>query len=134
MNTLTYLQGYSRDILSQVDTLIAENRLRSVLEKRYPDLHELRSDKALYDYTIAIKNRYLKKSQPLNKVLYDDKITLKKQALGLHSYIAKNHGGKTKSKNEIRISFKLKQVPEPLLRMVVVHELAHLKEKDHNYS
>lgn len=132
MNTLTYLQGYSRDILSQVDTLIAENRLRSVLEKRYPDLHELRSDKALYDYTIAIKNRYLKKSQPLNKVLYDDKITLKKQALGLHSYIAKNHGGKTKSKNEIRISSKLKQVPEPLLRMVVVHELAHLKEKDHN--
>ena len=132
MNTLTYLQGYSSDILSQVDTLIAENRLRSVLEKRYPDLHQLRSDKALYDYTIALKNQYLKKSQPLNKVLYDDKITLKKQALGLHSYIAKNHGGKTKSKNEIRISSKLKQVPEPLLRMVVVHELAHLKEKDHN--
>ena len=23
-------------------------------------------------------------------------------------------------------------MPEPLLRMVVVHELAHLKEKDHN--
>ncbi|QYJ87449.1 M48 family metallopeptidase [Shewanella mesophila] len=132
MNTLTYLQGYSNEILSQVDTLIAENRLRSVLEKRYPDLHELRSDKALYDYTIALKNRYIKKSQPLNKVLYDDKITLKKQALGLHSYIAKNHGGKTKSKNEIRISSKLKQVPEPFLRMVVVHELAHLKEKDHN--
>ncbi|QYK02671.1 M48 metallopeptidase family protein [Shewanella psychrotolerans] len=132
MNTLTYLQGYNSDILSQVDTLIAENRLRAVLEKRYPDLHELRSDKALYDYTIALKNRYLKKSQPLNKVLYDDKITLKKQALGLHSYIAKNHGGKTKSKNEIRISSKLKLVPEPLLRMVVVHELAHLKEKDHN--
>lgn len=132
MNTLTYLQGYSSDIIAQVNDLIAENRLRSVLEKRYPTLHELRSDKALYDYTIALKNRYLKQSQPLNKVLYDDKITLKKQALGLHTYIAKNHGGKTKAKNEIRISSKLKQVPEPLLRMVVVHELAHLKEKDHN--
>jgi hypothetical protein len=132
MNTLTYLQGYSSDIIAQVNDLIAENRLRSVLEKRYPTRHELRSDKALYDYTIALKNRYLKQSQPLNKVLYDDKITLKKQALGLHTYIAKNHGGKTKAKNEIRISSKLKQVPEPLLRMVVIHELAHLKEKDHN--
>ncbi|MCG9696270.1 M48 family metallopeptidase [Shewanella sp. Isolate11] len=132
MNTLPYLQGYSSEILAQVQTLISENRLRAVMEKRYPDIHDIRSDKALYDYTIALKNRYLKKSSPLNKVLYDDKITLKKQALGLHSYIAKNHGGKTKSKNEIRISSKLRQVPEPLLRMVVVHELAHLKEKDHN--
>ncbi len=132
MNTFPYLQGYNSDLIAQVENLIRDNRLRAVLEKRYPDLHEIRSDKALYDYTIALKNRYLKKSQPLNKVIYDDKITLKKQALGLHSYIAKNHGGKTKSKNEIRISSKLRQVPEPLLRMVVVHELAHLKEKDHN--
>ncbi|GIU22911.1 M48 family metallopeptidase [Shewanella colwelliana] len=132
MTTLNYLQGYSPQLLAQIDTLIAENRLRAALEKRYPQIHDIRSDKALYDYTIALKNRYLKKSQPLNKVLYDDKITLKKQALGLHSYIAKNHGGKTKSKNEIRISSKLRYVPEPLLRMVVVHELAHLKEKDHN--
>ncbi len=132
MNTLPYLQGYSNELIAQVESLIRDNRLRTVLEKRYPEIHEIRSDKALYDYTIALKNRYLKKSQPLNKVLYDDKITLKKQALGLHSYIAKNHGGKTKAKNEIRISSKLRQVPEPLLRMVVVHELAHLKEKDHN--
>ncbi|WP_394229358.1 M48 metallopeptidase family protein [Shewanella colwelliana] len=132
MTTLNYLQGYSPQLLAQINTLIAENRLRAALEKRYPQIHDIRSDKALYDYTIALKNRYLKKSQPLNKVLYDDKITLKKQALGLHSYIAKNHGGKTKSKNEIRISSKLRYVPEPLLRMVVVHELAHLKEKDHN--
>jgi predicted metal-dependent hydrolase len=41
-------------------------------------------------------------------------------------------GGKLKSKNEIRIASQLKQLPLPLLRMVVVHELAHLREKDHN--
>ncbi|MCE9678289.1 DUF45 domain-containing protein [Shewanella sp. AS1] len=132
MALLPYLQGYSPAILEQVESLIAQSRLEEVLKRRYSDQHSIRSDKTLYDYTIALKNRYLKKSQPLSKVLFDDKITLKKQALGLHSYIAKNHGGKTKSKNEIRIAARLKQVPEPLLRMVVVHELAHLKEKDHN--
>ncbi|QLE85026.1 MULTISPECIES: M48 family metallopeptidase [Shewanella] len=130
--TLTYLQGYPSQLIEQVQQLINEDRLASSLQKRYPEVHQLSSDKALYDYTMAYKQRYLKRSSPLNKVLWDDKITLKKQALGLHSYIAKNHGGKTKSKNEIRISSKLKRVPEPLLRMVVVHELAHLKEKDHN--
>ena len=41
-------------------------------------------------------------------------------------------GGKLKRKNEIRISTAFKQAPEPLLRMIVVHELAHLKEKEHN--
>ncbi|QYJ81150.1 M48 metallopeptidase family protein [Shewanella aegiceratis] len=132
MSSLPYLQGYRPELISQVNELIETNRLRSVLERRYPDSHTIRSDKALYDYTMALKNRYLKKSSPLSKVIFDDKITLKKQALGLHSYVAKNHGGKTKSKNEIRIAAHLKEVPEPLLRMVVVHELAHLKEKDHN--
>ncbi|QYJ91388.1 M48 metallopeptidase family protein [Shewanella halotolerans] len=132
MSSLPYLQGYRPELISQVNELVETNRLRSVLERRYPDGHTIRSDKALYDYTMALKNRYLKKSSPLSKVIFDDKITLKKQALGLHSYVAKNHGGKTKSKNEIRIAARLKEVPEPLLRMVVVHELAHLKEKDHN--
>ncbi|KIO37436.1 YgjP-like metallopeptidase domain-containing protein [Shewanella sp. cp20] len=132
MSSLPYLQGYRPELISQVNELIETNRLRTVLERRYPDSHAIRSDKALYDYTMALKNRYLKKSSPLSKVIFDDKITLKKQALGLHSYVAKNHGGKIKSKNEIRIAARLKEVPEPLLRMVVVHELAHLKEKDHN--
>ena len=132
MSSLPYLQGYRPELISQVNELIETNRLRTVLERRYPESHTIRSDKALYDYTMALKNHYLKKSSPLSKVIFDDKITLKKQALGLHSYVAKNHGGKTKSKNEIRIAARLKEVPEPLLRMVVVHELAHLKEKDHN--
>ena len=37
-----------------------------------------------------------------------------------------------KAKHEIRISALFKQLPFPLLKMVVVHELAHLREKDHN--
>lgn len=74
----------------------------------------------------------MKKTQPLSKVVYDGKIHIVNHALGLHSYVARNQGGKLKSKNELRVSDLFKNTPEPFLNMIVVHELAHLKEKDHN--
>ncbi len=132
MNPLKYLTGYQQEIQDQVSSLLSNDKLKDVLLKRYPKAHEIRTDKALYDYTMAIKNQYLRKSQPLSKIQYDDKISLSHQALGLHSFVSRVQGSKTKAKNEIRISSRLKKVPEPFLRMLVVHELAHLKEKDHN--
>lgn len=78
------------------------------------------------------KNRYLKKSSPLSKVVFDNKIHVVNNALGLHSYVSKVHGGKIVSKNEIRIGAVFKQAPEAFLQMIVVHELAHLKEREHN--
>jgi len=132
MPNLPYLSGYQAEIQQQVQTLLSQGKLGEFLLKRHPVIHSVRTDKALYEYTIAIKNQYLRKSQPLSKVIFDDKISLSHQALGLHSYVARKQGAKIKAKNEIRISSRLKKVPEGLLRMVVVHELAHLKEKDHN--
>ncbi|MCL1049520.1 M48 family metallopeptidase [Shewanella abyssi] len=132
MQNLTYLNGYQAEIQQQVQTLLSQGKLGEFLLKRHPEIHSVRTDKALYEYTIAIKNQYLRKSQPLSKVIFDDKISLSHQALGLHSYVARKQGAKIKAKNEIRISSRLKKVPEGLLRMVVVHELAHLKEKDHS--
>lgn len=129
---LTYLQGYPEQILSQVQILIEQGKLKEYLNKKYPQNHQLTTDKALYQYTLTIKNQYLKKSQPLSKVIYDKKIHIINHALGLHSFVSRNHGGKLKSKNEIRISHLFQNAPEPLLKMLVVHELAHLKEKDHN--
>ncbi|STJ15803.1 metal dependent hydrolase [Escherichia coli] len=41
-------------------------------------------------------------------------------------------GGKLKAKAEIRVATVFRNAPEPFLRMIVVHELAHLKEKEHN--
>lgn len=38
---------------------------------------------------------------------------------------------KLKSKNEIRVASVFKNMPE-VLKMIVVHELAHFKEKDHD--
>ena len=106
MQPLKYLAGYSSEIQEQVQSLIAQDQLGQFLLKRHPQIHDVRTDKALYDYTIEIKNQYLRKSQPLSKVIFDDKISLSHQALGLHSYVARKQGAKIKAKNEIRISFK----------------------------
>ncbi|MBD1576503.1 MULTISPECIES: YgjP-like metallopeptidase domain-containing protein [Vibrio] len=130
--SLKYLQGYPQQVLTQVDQLIANGKLESWVQTKYPKMHALKTEKALYEYTMQIKNRYLKKSSPLSKVIYDPKIHVVNHALGLHTFVSRNHGGKLKAKNEIRIASIFKDAPEPLLRMLVVHELAHIKEKDHN--
>ena len=41
-------------------------------------------------------------------------------------------GGKLKSKREIRVASLFKEAPAALLEMIVVHELAHLKEPQHD--
>jgi hypothetical protein len=54
------------------------------------------------------------------------------QALGLHSYVSRVQGNKLKAKNEMRIGSVFKSAPIEFLNMIVVHELAHIKEKEHN--
>lgn len=132
MAELKYLIGYPENITTQARQLIDNNQLGETLLKKYPGVHTIRTDKALYAYTVDIKNTWLKQSQPLSKVIYDDKIKDLHHALGLHSFISRVQGGKHKAKNEIRIASLFKQAPLEFLRMIVVHELAHLKEKDHN--
>ncbi|WP_114785801.1 M48 family metallopeptidase [Vibrio tetraodonis] len=129
---LRYIQGYPEHIITPVTKMYQDGHLEAWFNQRYPDHHTIKSEKALFDYTMAIKNRYMKKTAPLRKVTYDNKIHLINNALGLHTYVAKVHGGKIKSNNEIKIASVFKQAPEPLLRMLVVHELVHLKEKEHN--
>lgn len=132
MNTLTYLQGYPESLLAQVTTLIEQNRLGEVLQKRYPHSHDISTDKALYQYTQEMKNQYLRNAAPVNKVMYDSKIHVLNNALGLHTAVSRVQGGKLKAKAEIRVATVFREAPEAFLRMIVVHELAHLKEKDHN--
>jgi predicted metal-dependent hydrolase len=127
-----YLQGYPAHLVDQIEGMIARDQLISWFDQRYPDQHQIQSERALYDYTLELKDRYLRKSSPINKVVYDNKIHVINNALGLHSYINKVHGSKIKTRNEIRIAALFKQGPEALLNMIVVHELAHIKEKEHN--
>lgn len=64
--------------------------------------------------------------------MYDNKIHVLKNALGLAYGGLRVQGGKLKAKAEIRVATVFRNAPEPFLRMIVVHELAHLKEKEHN--
>jgi len=132
MRQWKYLAGYSDNVTRQVRQLIDENKLAEVLLKKYPTPHEVRTDRSLYDFAMAIKNEFLRNSQPLSKVAYDGKIGLVHQALGLHSFVSRVQGGKLKAKNEIRVASVFKLAPVEFLRMIVVHELAHLKERDHD--
>ena len=131
-SSLKYLSHYSIEIRQQVLKLIKENNLKAYLLKQFPKPHEMTTDKALRAYALALKQQFLKKSAPLSQVKYDDKIHVVNNALGLHTYVSRIQGNKLKSKNEIRIGSMFKQAPEALLKMIVVHELAHLKEKEHN--
>lgn len=132
MSKLLYLQGYPENLLAQVTSLIEQNRLGEVLQKRYPDTHNVTTDKALYHYTQDLKSQFLRNAPPINKVAYDNKIHVLNNALGLHTAISRVQGGKLKAKAEIRVATVFRNAPEAFLRMIVVHELAHLKEKDHN--
>lgn len=113
MSSLIYLQGYPESILEQVQTLIDRQRLGPVLQQRYPDMHDVMSDKALYDFTLALKNRYMRNAPPINKVIWDNKIKVMKHALGLHTAISRVQGGNLKAKAEIRISTFSARHPNP---------------------
>lgn len=132
MHQLNYLAGYSEKITTQVSRLIAENKLSGFLMQKYPSIHDIRTDKALYDFAMELKNEFLRTAQPLSRVAYDGKIHVIQHALGSHTFVSRVQGGKLKAKHEIRVASVFRQAPAEFLKMIVVHELAHLKEKDHN--
>jgi len=132
MHHLKYLAGYSPQITARVAELVAENRLGSVIVQKYPQRHAVRTDRLLYDFTVTIKNEFLRTAQPLSRVAYDGKIHVINNALGTHTFVSRVQGGKLKAKHEIRIAAIFRDAPVEFLKMIVVHELAHLKEKEHN--
>ncbi|WP_166361435.1 M48 metallopeptidase family protein [Pseudomonas akapageensis] len=132
MTPLKYLQAYPQTLQDQVRQMIAQDRLGAYLQQRYPDRHAVQSDKALYAYVLALKQAHLRNAPNLDKVLFDNRLDLTHRALGLHTAVSRVQGGKLKAKKEIRIASLFKEAAPQFLRMIVVHELAHLKESDHN--
>tara|TARA_R110002050_G_scaffold9504_1_gene33308 strand:- start:467532 stop:468035 length:504 start_codon:yes stop_codon:yes gene_type:complete len=132
MTQLKYLAAYPEAVQDQVSALIDNKTLGDLLLKKYPKVHDIKTNKALYAYVIDLKNQFIRQSSPLSKVIYDDKLDVLHQALGLHTFVSRVQGNKLKAKNEMRIGSVFKTVPSAFLNMIVVHELAHLKEKDHN--
>lgn len=132
MQELKYLSAYSDQTRAQVSKLLEQNKLGDVLKGRYGGAHGIRTDRALYDYVQALRNEHLRNADPINKVAFDSKIHVINNALGLHTSISRVQGSKLKSKHEIRVASMFKEVPIEFLRMIAVHELAHLKEKQHD--
>jgi predicted metal-dependent hydrolase len=132
MTSLTYLRGYPPELLAEVDGLIAQRRLGETLRRRYPEMHDVRTDPALYDYVAALKGQFMRNAQAIAKVAYDNRLQIIQQALGTHTTVSRVQGNKLKAKREIRVASLFKEAPAPFLKMIVVHELAHLKEREHD--
>jgi len=130
--TLTYLNGYPADTVQQIEAMLQTHKLGPWLLKKYPQAHGMRDDRALFGYVQELKQDYLKGATPISKVLYDNKLQLVKNALGTHTTISRVQGSQLKAKREIRIASLFKDTPLEFLRMITVHELAHLRERDHD--
>lgn len=127
-----FIEGCAPSTRDRVRALIEEEQLGAHLRARYPTPHELNTNKQLRGYTNLIKAAHLKTTERLSKVCFDDKLHLIHHALGTQTFISHAHGGQLKARRELRVSSLFKRSPEPLLRMIVVHELAHLREREHN--
>lgn len=132
MHPLPYLAAYPDALRAQAAALVDAGQLGAVLLRRYPDAHGIRTDKALYAYVQELKERYLRQAGTVSRVAFDSKIQVVQHALGLHTAISRVQGSRLKAKHEIRIASVFKDTPLPFLRMIAVHELAHLKEKEHD--
>ena len=129
---IDYLSGFPPDWRTRAEALHAEGRLLPVLQRRYPEAHDVRDNARLYRYVQDMKRSHMKSSPPLGKVRYSEKISTVHNALGLHTYAVRIQGSKLKRKNELRVGSVFKDLPAAFLRMIVVHELAHLRHKDHD--
>ncbi len=132
MATLKYLDGYAPQLIEQVTRLIDEGRLAQTLARRYPDHHAVRTDRALYDYVTELKARHLRNAEPLSRVAFDSQLQVVQHALGTHTAVSRVQGNKLKAKREIRVAALFRDAPAAFLKMIVVHELAHLKQRAHD--
>ncbi|MDO9206017.1 M48 family metallopeptidase [Methylotenera sp.] len=129
---LKYLQHYPAILQDKIRLLQSQNMLGDYITNRYPQQHTIQTDKALYQYSNEIKQAFLRNAPLLDKVHYDNRLGIEHHALGLNTAISRVQGGKLKAKKEIKISSFFKTSPAEFLRMIVVHELAHLKERNHD--
>ena len=129
---LPYLAGYPADTLDQVRELLQQQRVGAWLRGKYPQSHDIRTDSALYSYVQTLRLRYLRSAMPVSKVAFDNKLQIVANALGTHTNVARVQGSRLKAKREIRIAALFKSAPPEFLQMIVVHELAHLRERAHD--
>nr|WP_247664273.1 YgjP-like metallopeptidase domain-containing protein [Ideonella alba] len=119
-------------MIAQVTPTLLAGQMHALLRQRHPEPNPVRDDRALFDYVNERKQRFLRNAPPIARIAYDAKIRLLQQALGTHTRRTQVQGGQLKSRREIRIATLFRDLPAAFLEMIVVHELAHLKEPEHD--
>ena len=132
MSDLDIIRAYPAQLQQQVRQLLEGGQLGHYLQLRYPARHEVQTDKALYRYVAGLRQEFLRRAPAIDKVCYDSRLDVVKNALGLHTTVSRPHGGRLLTSREIRIASLFREMPPELLRRIVVHELAHLRETEHN--
>lgn len=122
------------DLQQQVQKISEGPGLGAWLLSRHSQAHGIRTDSALYEYVMSLKNEFLRQSDPINKVTYDSKLHVIQHALGMHTTSSRIQGSKLKAKRDIKIAALFKDTPLAFLQMISVHELAHLKIREHDKS
>jgi len=122
------------DLQQQVQKISEGPGLGAWLLSRHSQAHGIRTDSALYEYVMSLKNEFLRQSDPINKVTFDSKLHVIQHALGMHTTSSRIQGSKLKAKRDIKIAALFKDTPLAFLQMISVHELAHLKIREHDKS
>lgn len=129
---LPYLSGYPPELLEQARELLTSGQLADMLGRKYPQKHDIHSNKALFSYVQELKAQHMRKAAPLDRVNFDDRMHAVHNALGLHIEASRVHGTKVRKRRELKVASVFKQAPADFLRMIVVHELAHMKHREHD--
>lgn len=129
---LKYLGAYGPAVEAQVRELIAQGRLSEYIRARYGEAHEVRNDKALRLAAVEMKDRFMRNTAPLDKVRYDSTLQVLSHALGTHTTVSRVQGHRLRASREIRVATVFRDAPAEFLKMILIHELAHMKESDHN--
>lgn len=129
---VNYLGAYPAQLQAQARDLLDQGRLGEMLLRKYPTAHDVRSDRALFEHVQDLRSRHMRGTAPVNKVCYDSKLQVIEHALGTHTRRSQVQGSQLKARREIRIATVFREAPMAFLDMIVVHELAHLKEPDHD--
>lgn len=132
MTPLPLLQGYAPELQAQAEALLVRGELARHLQARYPEAHSVRSNRELFAYVQALKAQHMRGSAPLAKVSFDPRLRSVQNALGLHITTQFAHGSSLRKRREVRVAALFKDAPAAFLRMIVVHELAHMKHSDHD--
>jgi predicted metal-dependent hydrolase len=127
-----YLQAYPEDLQQQVQKISQGPGLGAWLLSRHPQAHGVRTDSALYAFVMTLKSEFLRQADPINKVSFDSKLHIIQHALGMHTTTSRIQGSKLKAKRDIKIAALFKETPLAFLQMIAVHELAHLKIREHD--